>query len=59
MNALCRPLHPDVVTVVREGLRQFGMLPSPALGGSGGTGASDATGPSAECCPPAAQQVPQ
>jgi hypothetical protein len=28
MNAACRPLHPDVVAIMREGLKEYGLLPS-------------------------------
>jgi hypothetical protein len=27
MNAMCRPLHPDVITIVREGLKHEKLLP--------------------------------
>ena len=46
MMALCRPLHPDVGTIVREGLDHYGLLEpagagdaSAAAGGEGGGGA--------------------
>jgi len=33
MSAACRPLHPDVAAIVREGLQHYGLLP--AGGGDG------------------------
>jgi hypothetical protein len=59
MMAMCRPLHPDVLTIVQEGLRHFGVLPE-----RGESSAADSAAPllAFTAAPPAEQpawQVPR
>ncbi|KAI3433707.1 hypothetical protein D9Q98_003516 [Chlorella vulgaris] len=59
MMAMCRPLHPDVLTIVQEGLRHFGVLPE-----RGESSAADSVAPllAFTAAPPAEQpawQVPR
>jgi hypothetical protein len=44
VNAACRPLHPDVVAIIGEGLKEFGLLPANGKAAGGASPALPALG---------------
>jgi hypothetical protein len=54
MMALCRPLHPDVGTIVREGLDHYGLLEQADAAGAAAAAAGGKEAPA-----PAAAAGPQ